>query len=175
MSEIKFALRSVHCWWGICLCCAGILAWTTRHSMSADGLSYLDLASRALSGGPTELLNGYWSPGYPALISIALFLFRPSADQEFPLIHFVNFLIFIFTLWSFSVFFRYWIIAPQEDEAVNEDNKTYLTPFAFSTFLWFTLSFSGTNLVTPDLAVAAIVFLAAGITCRLSLPGSCWK
>ena len=174
-SFLEFAVGSLHYWWAICLCCAGILAWAARHSMNPDGLSYLDLASEAVSGGPSKLVNGYWSPGYPALISIALFLFRPSPEQEFPLVHFVNFLIFVVALWAFSVFFRYWLPTTQGGEVVSEKTKRYVTPFAFCTFLWFTLKFIGMEFVNPDLGVAAAVLLAAGITCRLSLPGSSWK
>ena len=162
-------------WWGICLLCAAIHSWAARHSMDADGLSYLELASAALSGGATELVNGYWSPGFPALISIAFFLFRPSVVQEFPIVHLVNFLIFGFALWAFSFFFRYWSVAQFGDELLNWQRKRYATAFAFSTFLWFTVGFIGVKNVTPDLAVAATIFLAAGICCRLSLPKSSWK
>ena len=105
----EYAFGSVRWWWGICLTCAAILAWSTRHTMNPDGLSYLDMASEALDGGPSKLVNGYWSPGYPGMIAGAMWLFRPSSSQEFPLIHFVNFLIFILTLWAFSVFLRYWL------------------------------------------------------------------
>lgn len=143
--------------------------------MGPDGLSYLDLASEALSGGPSELVNGVWSPGYPALISIALFLFRPSPSQEFPLIHVVNFLLFTCALWAFSVFLRYWSESMHGDGVAHENRNSYVTPFAFCTFLWFTVRFVGTEVVTPDLGVVAIVFLAAGISCRLSLPRSSWN
>ena len=135
--------------------------------MNPDGLSYLDMASAASAGGPSELLNGYWSPGYPALIGMAILFFRPSPAQEFPLIHFVNLLVFIAALWAFSVFLQCW------SNTVNRSR--YLRPFAFCTFLWFTLKFIGVQIVTPDLCVAAFVFLAAGIACRLSLPEATWK
>jgi hypothetical protein len=46
--------------------------------MNPDGLSYLDLASEALRSGPSGLVNGHWSPGYPALLCVALTLFDPS-------------------------------------------------------------------------------------------------
>lgn len=143
--------------------------------MNPDGLSYLDLASAALNGGPAKLVNAYWSPGYPALISIALFLFRPSSIQEFPLIHFVNFLLFIFALLAFSIFLRYWSETIRADEVENENNTSYVTPFAFSTFLVFTLKYIGVERTSPDLGVAAIVFVAAGISCRLSLRVSNWR
>lgn len=92
------ALSSISFWCVICLACAGVLAWDNRHFMNPDGLSYLDLASEALRGGPAKLLNGYWSPGYPALISIALLIFHPHPSHEFPLIHLVNFVIFALAL-----------------------------------------------------------------------------
>lgn len=169
------ALGSVHCWWGLCLFCAGIQVWANRYSMNPDGLSYLDIGSNAASGGPYQLVNGYWSPGYPALIGIAIFLFRPSPYQEVPLVHVVNFLIFILTLWAFSVFFRNWLASTSGDLALNESTRRYVTPFAFSAFLWFMSNFIEVDAVSPDLGVAAIAFLAAGIGCRLSLPMSRWK
>ena len=167
------AVGSMRCWWWISVGCAGILAWSARHAMNPDGLSYLDLASEALIQGPAELVNAHWSPGYPALIGVALLVFRPSPAQEVPLVHFSNVLIFLSTVSAFSFFLRLWLSVTFQGEAID-DKKKYVLPFAFATFLFFTLQFIGVSTVTPDLGVAAIVFLAAGITCRLSLPGSRW-
>jgi hypothetical protein len=174
LSLFERALGSIPFWWSICLGSAGILAVSARHAMNADGLSYLDLASEGVRSGPSGLLNGYWSPGYPALISLALAMFRPSPAQEFPLVHFVNFFIFVLTLWAFDFFLRHWLLS-HANGAIGDQEKKDFVPFAFCTFLWFTLECIGVAGVSPDLCVAAIVFLAAGITCRLSLPGSSWK
>lgn len=62
-----------------------------------------------------------------------------------------------------------------EIEPAGRDIEGYLIPFAFCTFLWFTLEFSAARLLTPDLCVAAIVFFVSSICCRLSLPSSTWK
>ena len=146
-------LASVRLWLMVCAASAAILAYAARHSMNSDGLSYLDLATEALNAGPQELINGYWSPGYPALISAALWIFHPSPGLEFPLLHLLNFGIFLFALWTFSLFARlHW---PQDPA------------FAYGTFLFFTLRWIGVELITPDLAVAAIVFLAARAVCLL--------
>lgn len=40
--------------------------------MNPDGLSYLDMASEAVIGGPSKLVNTYWSPGYSAFIGMGL-------------------------------------------------------------------------------------------------------
>ncbi len=171
-SFFEGALCSVRCWRVICLVCAATLAWSARYAMNPDGLSYLDLASETLKGDPSQLVNGYWSPGYPALISLALLLFRPSPAQEFPLVHLVNFFAFFLALSSFGVFLRYWLAFTFRGEGAGRRN--YAVPFAFSAFLFFMLEFVGMDFVTPDLLVAAAVFLAAGVGCRLFLPGSGW-
>lgn len=164
------ALGSVRFWWVICLCCAGFLAWAARHSMNPDGLSYLDLASDTLTGGPSKLLSNYWSPGYPAVISLFLFLFRPSPNLEFPLTHLINFLVFLVALWVFTIFLRYW------SEATHGKGTQHLViPFAYSTFLWFMLRFIGVEGVNPDLCIAVFAFLVAGLTCRLYLEEASWK
>jgi hypothetical protein len=163
------ALASVPFCWCFCLASAAVLAWTARHAMNPDGLSYLDMASEALNGGPSRLVNGYWSPGYPALIALAFSLFHPAPAWEFPLIHLLNFLIFAFVLWAFSVFLRYWLRT-----AWDPGEPAVAAPFAYIAFLWFTLRFIGVSVVTPDLAVAGIVFLTAGLACRISLPVPRW-
>lgn len=165
-------LGSVLFWWSISLGCAGILAVSARHWMNPDGLSYLDMASEALHSGPSGLLNGLWSPGYPALLSLALALFHPAPGQEFPLVHFVNFLIFIMTLWAFYFFLRHWLSYADTFRPTSDQEKRNVVAFAFCAFLWFMLEYIGLKSVSPDLCMAAIVFLVAGITCRLSLPGS---
>lgn len=162
------AAGSVYCWWGVCLFCAGLLAWASRYSMNPDGLSYLDLASSGLR--PSALLNGYWSPGYPAVIAIGLLLTGANANSEFPSVHFINFLLFVFALWSFTLFFRYWSRAASA--GAPRSRRALLTSFGFGTFLWVTLQFIGLDPATPDMAVAGFVFLAAATGWRLSLPGA---
>ena len=170
----KNAPSSMFLWWTICLGTAGILAWDSRHFANPDGVSYLEMAAKALSRGPSELLNAYWSPVYPALITVGLSVFHPHPAQEFPLIHFVNFVIFGLTLWAFSFFLRCWLSLMFQLDRASDRDERYVIPFAFCTFLWFMLEFIGVNLITPDLCVAAIVFVAAGIGCQLCSPDSTW-
>jgi hypothetical protein len=175
LSIFQNASGSVSFWWVICLGTAGILAWDSRHFANPDGVSYVEMASGVLSRGPAELVNGYWSPGYPALITVGLWIFHPRPTQEFPFVHFVNFVIFCLALCAFSFFFRCWLSLMFQLDPMSNGNKRYIIPFAFCTFLWFMLEFIGVNLITPDLCVAVIVFLAAGIACQLCCPGSTWK
>ena len=138
-------------------------------------MSYLDLASESLHSGPSGLVSGYWSPLYPELISVAMAIFHPTPSQEFPLVHFVNFLIFGFTLWAFHFFLRRWLPLIDDSNPADEEKRKFVIAFAFSTFLFFTVEFIGLGIATPDLLVAGITFLTAGTVCRLSLPGANWK
>jgi hypothetical protein len=168
-------LCSARFWWILGLSYAAVFAWNSRHWMNPDGMDYLDLANACLRGGPSMLVNGLWSPGYPALLSIVFFLFRASAASEFALAHFTNFLLFTLSLWSFSVFFRAWARLALGEEVSRTGEQCYLIPFAYCTFLWFTLRLVGVENVTPDLGVVAAIFLAGAMACRLFLPGPVWK
>jgi len=172
--RVESVLRSLHFWWVVCLFVAGVNAWSYRHFMNPDGMSYLDMASAALRSGPQNLVSGYWSPAYPALISLAFFVFRPSPILESPVIHFVNFVVFSFVLLSFTFFLKSWL-AVHRDDSSSKEEEPYIVSFCFCVFLWCMINSITLSMVTPDLCVAGIVFLTAGTCCRISLPGSNWK
>src|SRR5260370_18574554 len=172
---LKDHVASVGSWWVICVIWIGLVCWRDRHAMHPDALSYIDLASEAVSGGPGKLVNGYWSPLYPGLIGIAFLIFRPTAGREFAIAHLVNFVVFLGVLWSYTFFVRSWIRTRADDKADHETIRRYIIPFSFCFFLWFTLTFIGIGNVTPDLSVEGMIFLAAGICCRASLPNSTWR
>src|SRR5207248_584625 len=89
------ALTSPLTLWLVSMALGAMCAYLGRFQMNPDGLSYLDIASQTLDRGPVELVSGYWSPGYPALISLSMALFRPTPEAEVPLLHGLNFGIFI--------------------------------------------------------------------------------
>jgi 4-amino-4-deoxy-L-arabinose transferase-like glycosyltransferase len=159
----------------ICICFAAGVTWSARHHIITDGVSYLDIASEVNSGDLAALGNSYWSPAYPALIGAGLFLLRPSAANEVPVLQLVNFVIFILTLGAFSLFFRYWSRSIPEFERAGIRDKGLFTLFAFASFLWFTASLVIVPFPTPDMMVVAIVLFVAAMGCRLSQPGACWK
>jgi 4-amino-4-deoxy-L-arabinose transferase-like glycosyltransferase len=167
--------NSAYVWWVVCLVCAGMYAWVDRHSMGPDGMSYLDMASESLKSGPSNLINGYWSPLYPALISLTLSILRPPSSLEFPVVHLTNFLVFCVTLLCFTFFVRSWAAIQQDGPATEHSGIPHLIPFCFCIFFWFTMEFTRPSNETPDLCVTAIVFLAAAICCRMCLLGSKWK
>ena len=135
--------------------------------MNPDGMSYVDIASNAARGGPAQLINGYWSPGYPAVLAIFLMAFRPSLEATYPVAHFANFCIFGLVMLGFAFFLKQWIAS--RDTIGNQRADAWLVPFGFSVFLWHSMELIGVAAVVPDLCVAGFVFLAAGVLCRASI------
>ena len=136
--------------------------------MNPDGMSYIDMASNAVRNGPAELLNGYWSPGYPGVLAVFFMVFRPSPEAIYLVVHLANFCIFGMVMLSFAFFLKQWI-ASWGAQSDARSTGAWLVPFGFSVFLWHSMELIGLATVTPDLCVAGIVFLAAGILCRLSI------
>lgn len=170
-------LRSIPFWVVAGALGAAAMAWDSRHLIEPDGLSYLDMASETLRSGPHNLINLLWSPLYPSLIALVMLLFHPSASMEIPLIHFLNWLIFVGASLAFAFLVRTWF-ADERDSAAQKPNAPpfgILVPFAFWLFFWSTVHFIPISLVTPDLCVQGTVFLAAGICGQLARTKSSWK
>jgi len=173
----KHLFTSIPFWFVFGAAGAAFIAWDSRLSMSQDGLSYYDMASETIRSGPSNLINLLWSPLYPSLIALSLFLFRPSASAEIPLIHIANWLIFLGVSLAFAFLVRTWF-AEEQDSTPNAENAArhgILVPFAFWLFFWSMIHFIPVSLVSPDLCVEGVVFLAAGICSQLSRPTSNWK
>jgi hypothetical protein len=148
------------------------MAWSHRRDMDQDGLSYLEMAARTASGQFGALINGYWSPGYPAIVSVALRIFRPVPQYEFQIVHLVNFCIFLGVFGAFEFFFKSWMRSLVSSMAA--ETEKILTAFSFFIFLWSVCEYEGVGLNTPDLTVCGIVFLAAGIVMRTNRGESRW-
>jgi hypothetical protein len=157
----------------VVLIVAGALqAWSNRHAMNPDGVSYLDLARAVSEGGLGDAVNAYWSPLYPWLLGLALVLLRPDAFWEFSVAHAVNLGIFLLTLGAFE-FFLTQVLAAREPLRRDDDAEQQVPVWVwrllgYAAFGWATLLLSGLVGVSPDLLVVMVVFLAAGIIVRLS-------
>src|SRR6266576_5401755 len=86
-----------------------IQAWVGRFGMNPDGISYLDIGDGFWRGNWHMLLNGYWSPFYGFILGLAMKILKPSSYWEFPVVHLVNFLIYLLALLSFDFFLREFI------------------------------------------------------------------
>jgi hypothetical protein len=182
MGDKNFGLK----WLRILFWCAAIAlgavdAWAARHTMNPDGISYLDLGDAYLRGDWKMAINAYWSPLYPWLVGLSLKVLKPSPDWEFPVVHLVNFVIYLAALASFEFFLRTLTdYRRKRGNAVCESEDARLPEWAwwllgYSLFIWSSLILIGTKLVTPDMCVAAFVYLACGLLLRLRGATATWR
>src|SRR5258707_7530980 len=102
------ALRIV-CW-AMALALGAAQAWATRFTMNPDGISYLDIGDAYWRGDWHNAINAYWSPLYSWILGFFLKVVKPSAYWEYPLVHLVNFLIYVAALGCFEFFLKTFIV-----------------------------------------------------------------
>jgi hypothetical protein len=143
---------------------AAYQAWISRHSMMSDGISYLDIGDAYLHGDWKAAINGYWSPLYSVFLGSAMRFLKPSMRWEFPVVHLVNFIIFVLALVSFRGLLRTAVAKASPRGGENSEAETWLpegivVSLSYLTFLWSLLVLDDLILVTPDLLVAGLLFL----------------
>ena len=74
------AIKSAHrrAFWCAAIVIGFLQIWASRYSVNPDGLSYIELGWAAVWHGLPGLVNGYWSPLYPALLGLVFGTLRPS-------------------------------------------------------------------------------------------------
>ncbi|MBV9613010.1 MAG: hypothetical protein JO091_11090, partial [Acidobacteriaceae bacterium] len=150
MMGIGRRVESVWLWFVIVIAWAALIAWDARHFIGPEGpdsISYLDMASETLRHGVHNLINGYWSPLYPAVLAAALAVLRPSPVMEFPLMHFVAWLMFVLTAFTFLFFFRAWL----EWQEIPEERRRFIVPFGFGGFFWPAMYLMDVTIMRQDM------------------------
>ncbi len=151
-------------------------------SMNEDGISYLDMGDAFLRGDWAMAVNAVWSPLYAIILGTSLRIARPSVEWEFAVVHVTNFLIFVFALVCFEFYWKQLVfLSDRNDRAVHHDPASsgreaqgsmglpwwaWLS-VGYGLFIWSTFSLVRLWAVTPDMLVAGLVFLAAGLLLRL--------
>jgi hypothetical protein len=155
--------------WCVILVLGLLNAWARRNDVSADSISYIEIAWATVRGGMHQIVNGYWSPLYPFLLSLVFRYFYPSAQWEFTAAHLLNFALYAASLASFEVFLKELILARQVSGALVEKSipprTIWIWGYVF--FLWASYYWLGPAWVTPDLCVAALVYLATALLFRI--------
>lgn len=157
---VPFDLRSPRnltlFFWCLAIALFAVQAWTTRFTMTWDGVQYLDGADQYLKRNWSAAVSSQWSPGYVWLIALMQCLLRPSPYWEFPAVHLVNFLLALVTLGAFQFFLNAMLRRLPSHRAAA-------VLILFPAFLYCTLEFTGLGTVTPDLLMHIFVYLVAGI------------
>ena len=169
----RYKLTRLVCWI-VCIGFALLEAWSQRQFINEDGISYLDMSDALLRHNWHLLINPIWSPLYPFLIGIVTWLTRPSAQWEVPLVHVLNFVIFLGALASFEFLLRQVISVLRRENGRGDADSAAPLPvwiwqlLGYSLFAWSTFGMLwAPRMVTPDLCVATFVYLDAGLVLSL--------
>ena len=150
-------------------------AWVGRYSMNADGISYLEVAEAYLKGDWNAAINGMWSPFYSWLLGLAVYLANPSPYWEFPFLRLVNFVIYSISLGCFTFFLSEVIRYQNRLQTLLSDRVLFpnwaWVVIGYSLFVWSSIELIDLRLVTPDVCVSALVYLAAGLLIRIKREG----
>jgi 4-amino-4-deoxy-L-arabinose transferase-like glycosyltransferase len=143
-----------------------VYAAMTSQSMNADGISYLDIGDAYFRADWVNAINPVWSPLYSWILGFANFVIRPSMQWEFPIVHLVNFLIYLLALSSFEFMWkgvrRY---EPSRESHAMSDSWWWTLGYLL--FIWISLSLIEIWAVTPDMLMTTFVLLAAGLIARI--------
>ncbi|MHC4321878.1 MAG: hypothetical protein ACYST3_06335 [Planctomycetota bacterium] len=148
-------------------------AWEARHHMSADGMSYIDVADAYMRGDWKMAVNGFWGPLYSWLIALAMLLLKPSPYYEFPVVHLVSFLNYLFTIGCFHFFIAALVNFYRSRNCKLSQNSWIIFPewawiaLGYCLFLETSLNLIGVWEESPDMLVAAFVYLASGMVLRM--------
>ena len=137
-------------------------------SMNEDGINYLDMGDAWMRGDWVEAVNGVWSPLYSVVLGGVISLVEPSVSSEFPVVQISNFVVFLVALACFDFF---WSELTRRYRSSLAPTMVGFRPVAwvilgYSLFIWTSLNLIEIWAVTPDMSVAALVYLAAGLLLR---------
>lgn len=152
---------------GLIAVCALLDCWYARFQNNPDGVSYMDMGDLYWRGNWHAALNSYWSPLYGWLAGLTLRLTQPSIRWEYPVIHLMNFAIFLVTLICFEFFWRE-LLAAERENLRAKASFLYQWTLGYLLFICMYLGSRELEGVGADILVAALVYLALGMMLRFS-------
>ena len=151
-----------------------------NYLMNADALSYIDIAETYLRKDWHNAVNSYWSPLYSWLIALGLAIVKPSPYWKFAAVHLVNFGMYLFALGCFCFLMREMLRSQRSQRAELVAHGVVTLPdwallaFGYSLFIWSSLFLVSLQLESPDMLVAAFVYLATATLLRIRRGPSSW-
>jgi hypothetical protein len=154
---------------GVAVVLGALQAWSLRNVPAVgDAVSYLDIGDALIRGDWTTGINSYWSPLYPLVLGFTRAAISPGRDAEYAIVRLANFLLYIIALTSFETLLR----EVQRSRSGPQIGPPGLPPWSwlvmgYSLFLWTSLDLIKLSQISPDLAVAAVVYLACALLLRI--------
>lgn len=175
--KIEYTVRNLFRILAISIAVLHTWAAISSQSMNSDGISYLDIGDAYFRGDWENAINPVWPPLYSWILGLGNFVFKPSMEWEFPTVHIINFAIFVVALVSFEYM---WGKLGNFTFAIKDSGRISLPKWSwwaigYSLFIWTALNLIQIWAVTPDMLMAALVFLAAGLVIRIRAGSQRWQ
>jgi 4-amino-4-deoxy-L-arabinose transferase-like glycosyltransferase len=165
--------------WGasvLVLLLAAADAWSWRHQINADGISYLDIGDTVFAHGIKAGANISRSPLYTWVLGAALSLVHPPRPHELIVVMAVNVVIVAVLLVAFAWWLRELSALLRAREARPLIPERLQVLLAYGVLAWLVLRGLRVTLVTPDMLLAAVAFAAVAVLVRIArLGGSLWN
>jgi len=157
--------------WCVALVLGLLHVWAHRNDVAPDSISYIEIAWATARSGLHQIVNAYWSPLYPFLLSLVFRYFHPPMQWEFTAAHLLNFAVYVASLASFELFLKE-LILQRETAGESPEKSLPVSPrtlwiWGYVFFLWASYFWLGPEWVTPDLCVAVLVYLASALLFRI--------
>jgi len=157
--------------WCLGMVLGALQVWAHRNEVNPDSISYIEMAEAAAQGRCHALVNGYWSPLYPFLLSVSFRLFHPTLYWEFTAVHVVNFALYLADLFCFEVFLRGLLAVRRTESGLEEAFRRFpeeiLWICGYLLFLWSSQFWLSPAMVNPDIVVAGLVYMATALLLRI--------
>jgi hypothetical protein len=167
--------------WAAIICSWLVQALAARHTLDADGVSYLNIANAGLQGNWHAFVNGYWSPGYPFLLAVWFKLLRPSPFHEPLAVRMLAVVTLVVALLSFEYFSKVFLEFRRKDfDGREEENSELLSDGTIRVagcvlFFWMTTFWTTARLDQPDILVFIVYLLASALGMRIVLAPGSWS
>ena len=153
--------------WCVALVLGLLHLWAHRNDVAPDSISYIEIGWATARFGLHQIVNAYWSPLYPFLLSLVFRYFHPAVQWEFTAAHLLNFTVYLASLASFELFLKE-LILQRQAAAESPEKSVPVSPrtvwiWGYVFFLWAGYFWLGLAWVTPDLCVAVLVYLATAL------------
>ncbi len=132
--------------WCVALVLGLLNVWARRNEVSPDSISYIEIAWATARSGLHQVVNAYWSPLYPLLLSLVFRYLHPQVQWEFTAAHLLNFAVYLASLASFEMFLKELIL--QRQTARESPEKSLPVPpravwiWGYVFFLWASYFFA---------------------------------
>lgn len=160
-------------------------AWHNRFLIGADAMSYLDYSDRFLDGTWRAMPNGYWSPGYPAMLALvrALTTSAPAGDS-------IALRTVGYAGYAVAALGCFWLLQVLHARAADRGHRAgrddaprlwegggsiTLSVLVWSLFTWSAGALTGDAHSTPDTLVSASTFVATAAALRVADGQRDWR